>query len=78
MATNSSILAWKIPEELAGYCLWGRRESDMTECTQTQLLCSSMLHENIYISSSVDGYLSCSQFFAFCFEFIDFLKIYLF
>ena len=34
MATHSSTLAWKIPwmEELgAGYCPWGRKESDMTE-----------------------------------------------
>ena len=34
MAPHSSILAWKIPwmEELgAGYCPWGREESDTTE-----------------------------------------------
>jgi len=34
MATHSSTLAWKIPwmEDLgAGYCPWGRKESDMTE-----------------------------------------------
>ena len=33
MATNSSILAWRIPwtEESGGYSLWGRKESDMTE-----------------------------------------------
>ena len=32
-ATNSSILAWKIPwtEELVGYSLWGCKETDMTE-----------------------------------------------
>ena len=33
-ATHSSTLAWKIPwmEELgAGYCPWGRKESDTTE-----------------------------------------------
>ena len=35
MATHSSILAWKIPEELAGYSLWGCKESDMTRCTHT-------------------------------------------
>ena len=31
MATHSSILAWKIPwtEELGGYSLRGRKESDM-------------------------------------------------
>ena len=55
MATNSSVLAWKIPEELASYSLWGPKESDMTEythtCTYTHtpLLCSIMLHEKIYI-----------------------------
>ena len=35
MATHPSTLAWKIPwtEEIpgAGYCPWGRKESDMTE-----------------------------------------------
>ena len=33
MATHSSILAWKIPwtEDLAGYCLWDLKKSDMTE-----------------------------------------------
>ena len=33
MATHSSILASRIPQtgELAGYCPWGRKESDMTE-----------------------------------------------
>ena len=33
MATNSSILAWRIPwtEESGGYSLWSRKESDMTE-----------------------------------------------
>ena len=31
MTTHSSILAWKIPCSLAGYSLWGHKESDMTE-----------------------------------------------
>ena len=33
MATDSSILAWRIPwtEESGGYSLWGHKESDMTE-----------------------------------------------
>ena len=33
MATHSNIFAWRIPwtEEPAGYSLWGRKESDMTE-----------------------------------------------
>ena len=33
MATHSSILAWEIAwtDNLAGYSLWGRKESDMTE-----------------------------------------------
>ena len=33
MATNTSILVWKIPwtVELGGYSLWGRKESDRTE-----------------------------------------------
>ena len=33
LATHSSILAWRIPwtEGLAGYRLWGCKESDMTE-----------------------------------------------
>ena len=34
MATNSSILAWRIPgTEEPGGCLWGRKESDTTEAT---------------------------------------------
>ena len=35
MATPSSILAWRIPGmgSLAGYSLWGHKESDMTEVT---------------------------------------------
>ena len=38
MATNSSILAWRIPgtESLMGCCLWGHTESDTTEATQQQ------------------------------------------
>ena len=38
MATQSSILAWKVPEtEKPGrlYSPWGRKESDMTEHTHT-------------------------------------------
>ena len=33
VATHSSILAWRIPwrEDLLGYSLWGRKESDTTE-----------------------------------------------
>ena len=33
MATDSSILAWRIPwtEKLVGYSPWGRKESDTTE-----------------------------------------------
>ena len=33
MATQSSILAWKIPwmRSLLGYSPWGHKESDMTE-----------------------------------------------
>ena len=34
MATQSSILAWRIPwteESLVGYSPWGRKESDTTE-----------------------------------------------
>ena len=33
MATDSSILVWKIPgmEDPVGYGPWGRKESDMTE-----------------------------------------------
>ena len=33
MTTHCSIIAWKIPwtEELGGYSLWGRKESDTTE-----------------------------------------------
>ena len=36
MATHSSILAWRIPwtEELAGYSLWGCKDSDTTEATK--------------------------------------------
>ena len=38
MATQSSILAWKIPwmEEPVGYSSWGRKELDMTEQLQCQ------------------------------------------
>ena len=33
MATHSSILAWRIQwtEDLAGYSLWGHKESDRTQ-----------------------------------------------
>ena len=36
MATQSSILAWRIPwtEEPAGYSPWGHKESDTSEVTQ--------------------------------------------
>ena len=30
MATYSNILAWELPEDLAGYSPWGHKESDMT------------------------------------------------
>ena len=45
MATNSSVLAWRIPGTgiLVGCRLWGRTELDMTKVTQQQqqaLLCS--------------------------------------
>ena len=38
MATHSSVLAWRIPDQgsLVGCRLWGRTESDMTEVTQQQ------------------------------------------
>ena len=38
MATDSSILAWRITGmgSLVGCCLWGRTESDMTEVIQQQ------------------------------------------
>ena len=38
MATHSSVLAWIIPGmgSLAGCCLWGRTELDVTEATQQQ------------------------------------------
>ena len=37
MATHSSILAWRIPQmrSLAGYSLWGHKESDTTERLST-------------------------------------------
>ena len=37
MATHSSILAWEIPQSLAGYSPWGRKESDTTEHPPTGL-----------------------------------------
>ena len=42
MATHSSILAWKTPEELgqrslSGYSPWGHEESDMTERLNTHI-----------------------------------------
>ena len=38
MATDSSVLAWRIPGtgEPVGCCLWGRTKSDTTEATQQQ------------------------------------------
>ena len=38
MATNSSVLAWRIPGmgSLMGCCLWGHTELDTTEATQQQ------------------------------------------
>ena len=40
MATDSSILAWRIPGmgSLVGWRLWGHTESDTTEATQQQKL----------------------------------------
>ena len=35
MATDSSVLAWRIPETVGPH-LWGRTESDTTEVTQQQ------------------------------------------
>ena len=42
MATPSSVLAWRVPGtgSLVGCCLWGRTESDTTEVTQQQQVCS--------------------------------------
>ena len=42
MATPSSVLAWRVPGtgSLVGCCLWGRTESDTTEATQQQQVCS--------------------------------------
>ena len=39
MATQSSILAWRIPwtQELVGYSPWGRKESDTTEAGEHTL-----------------------------------------
>ena len=39
MATQSSVLAWRIPwtEEPAGYIPWDHKESDMTEHTPTTM-----------------------------------------
>ena len=42
MATRSSVLAWRIPGtgSLVGCHLWGRTESDTTEATQQQHICT--------------------------------------
>ena len=50
MATNSSILAWKIhgQRSLADYSSWGHKESDMTKHTHTHCkntLCSDNVQE---------------------------------
>ena len=44
MVTHSSILAWRIlsQKSLAGYSLWGCKESDMTEQLSTSLMRSSL------------------------------------
>ena len=41
MATQPSVLAWRIPrtEEPAGYSPWGLTESDVTEQLSTYFLC---------------------------------------
>ena len=60
MATNSSILAWKIPrtEELLGYSTWTRKDLDMTECmrthththTHTHILCDTYMRFKNYLA----------------------------
>ena len=63
MATYSSILAWGIPwsEEPAGYGLWGRKESDMTEVTE-HTACSENLDDSL------------GRLFKLCFTCTDFLS----
>ena len=40
MATHSNILAWRTPwtESVAGYSLWGHKESDITKRQSTSVL----------------------------------------
>ena len=49
MATHLSVLAWKIPwtEELAGYDLQGRKESDKTKATEHTVPVSCIKLNNI-------------------------------
>ena len=42
MATHSSILALRIPEEPGGYSPWSHKESDTTERLTLQLLCTTI------------------------------------
>ena len=54
MATHSSTLAWRIPwtESLAGYSLWGHKESDVTEVTT-----HARTHAHTHIQTEVEWWL---------------------
>ena len=58
MATHSSTLAWGIPrtEDLAGYSLWDRKESDTTvrlTCSFICFGCNSSPGYDVQVSSAV-------------------------
>ena len=46
MATHSSSLSWRIPEQrsLVGYSPWGCKESDMTKCLSTHSILLLVSH----------------------------------
>ena len=56
MAPHSSTVAWKIPgmEELAGYSLWGHKESDVTERRALSSM-SGVLVKGGNLDTEVDG-----------------------
>ena len=61
MATDSSILAWKIPwtEQPAGYSPWGRKESDITEHNSVfKQYAIYIVYSIDYISYTYDTYIS--------------------
>ena len=68
MATQSSILAWKIPwtEELIDYSPWGHKESDTTERLHFlffSLLSLTSFHFSVICKTSSDSHFAFLHFF---------------